>query len=124
MQDDEDSDGFIVPLMPRTSRLKYRCGVCGGKGPSRENELRQSRLRTQSRIQPVTGASARTCSCTLRSRQEPDAGKPHVRIREGGRRKPHPYLDTVNSVRDFPPSGFVGVSALPEDASRCQRWAG
>jgi TolB-like protein len=91
MQDGEDSDGFIVPLKPRTSRRKRRCGVCGGKGPSRENELRQSRLRTQSRNQPVTGASARTCSRTSRSRQEPDAGKPQVRFCEGVRRKPHLY---------------------------------
>ena len=103
MQDDEDSDGFIVPLMPRTSRLKYRCGVCGGKGPSRENELRQSRLRTQSRIQPVTGASARTCSCTLRSRQEPDAGKPQVRICEGGAAEAAPLLDKTPRAVSNPP---------------------
>jgi len=111
MQDDEDSDGFIVPLMPRTSRLKYRCGVCGGKGPSRENELRQSRLRTQSRIQPVTGASARTCSCTLRSRQEPDAGKPQVRICEGGAAEAAPLLDKTRRVRIGPDPDTASFSA-------------
>ncbi len=72
---------------------RCRCGVCGGKGPSRENALRQSRCRTLSRRPPVTSAAVRTCSCTLSSRQEPDALTAHVGIREGGVGQLAPLLD-------------------------------
>jgi hypothetical protein len=33
MQDGEDSDGFIVPMMPRTSRLNIGAECAEGRGP-------------------------------------------------------------------------------------------
>jgi hypothetical protein len=62
MYEYEYSDGLIVPMKHvNESGRNRREGMCGGKVASRENALRQSRLRTQSRKSLVTGAAARTC---------------------------------------------------------------
>ena len=85
----------------------------------------QSRERAAAKQAPDSEpelACHRRCSTyvlthTLRSRQEPDAGKPQVRIREGGRRKPHPYLD--KSYKCEPRRGKVPMHMMGADSPVC-----
>jgi hypothetical protein len=68
------------------------------------NKGGQSRERAAAKQAPDSRAGTRLSQAPQHVRanarqdrdKEPDAGKPHVRIREGGRRKPHPYLDSLS----------------------------
>src|SRR5438105_12380703 len=94
MHADEKSDGCIVPMKPRTMPSDIGGGDGGGKAAGRGEGKLQRMSRTQRRKRHVTEQRAHGSELygypiprrpiTFDLRQEPDAGKLHVRICAGG----------------------------------------
>ena len=94
MHADEESDGCIVPMKPRTKPNKIGGGDGGGTAAGRgEGELRRM-LRTQRRNgmslkqrahgSELHGYPIPRMPITFDLRQEPGAGKPHAGLCAGG----------------------------------------
>ena len=96
MHGHEKSDLVIVAMKPANKAKKAPCGgVCGGgrrgvggaKGGGQGEYAPAKHVLDSEPGSRVTGAGAYTAACAVtHPRQEPYAGKPHVRICAGGMR--------------------------------------
>ena len=96
MHGHEKSDLVIVAMKPANKARKAHCGgVCGGgrsgvggaKGGGQGEYAPAKHVLDSEPGSRVTGAGAYTATCAVtHPRQEPYAGKPHVRIWAGGAR--------------------------------------
>jgi hypothetical protein len=94
MHGHEKSDLVIVAMKPTNKARKAHCGgVCGGgrsgvggaKGVGQGEYAPAKHALGSEPGSRVTGAGAYTAACAVtHPRQEPYAGKPHVRIWAGG----------------------------------------
>src|SRR3954470_15125654 len=112
----EKSDLVIVAVKPTNKARKAPCGgVCrggrsgvgGAKGGGQGEYAPAKHVLDSEPGSRVTGAGAYTATCAVtHPRQEPYAGKPHVRIWAGGRAMKCTSLPLRNCV-------FVGSGGLP-----------
>jgi hypothetical protein len=94
MHGHEKSDLVVVAVKPTNKAKKAPCGgVCGGgrsgvggaKGGGQGEYAPAKHVLDSESGSRVTGAGAYTATCAVtHPRQEPYAGKPHVRIWAGG----------------------------------------
>ena len=126
MHGHEKSDLVIVAMKPANkAREAHRGGVCGGgrsgvggaKGGGQGEYAPAKHVLDSEPGSRVTGAGAYTATCAVtHPRQEPYAGKPHVRICAGGGEQ-SPSLPRPSSASAGHGS-YRGISCCQRDRAR------
>src|SRR5262245_56949601 len=134
MHGHEKSDLVIVAMKPANKAKKAPCGgVCGGgrsgvggaKGGGQGEYAPAKHVLDSEPGSRVKGAGAYTATCAVtHPRQEPYAGKPHVRIWAGGVRwKARRYRYSGASSSRSSAARRRGRSRRARSSRRC-RWSG
>jgi RNA-directed DNA polymerase len=88
MNEHGKSDGLVLPVKPSNKAGRPEAEKVEGRGPAEGNPREDSARRTQRRTSASSALErvrhAASEAWRYYPRQEPDAGKPHVRICAGG----------------------------------------